>query len=80
MIQWNQEMLLPHLIDHIFRWNSNIVRCSALLNLGQHRFIGVKGFIDDFNAGLLFKAFNQIRVNIISPVINGECVFARIAL
>ncbi|MNP73310.1 hypothetical protein D3C76_1700060 [compost metagenome] len=71
MIQRQQQVLFLHLGDGVIRRNDHIEGGAALLHLGQHRFIRIKGLIDDRNAGLLLEFLQQRGVHIIAPVIDG---------
>ncbi len=80
MIKRDKQSLFLHFVYCIVRRDRNIEGCSSVCNLRQHRLIGIEGLIDNLCSCLLFKFRDQVRVDVISPIIDREGIPAGIAL
>ena len=64
--------LRPHLVDHVFTRDGNIVGRSTLLDLGIHGFVGVKGLVLDLDSCFFCKLSQEFRIDIVSPVVDNQ--------
>ena len=74
MIQLFYQAFFHHLGNHIFTGNSNVVGCAALLHFCIHGFIRVKGIVLDLDTSFLSKLSQQLRINIVTPVVNDQLI------
>ena len=74
MIQLLYQAFFHHLGNHIFTGNSNVVGCAALLHFRIHGFIGVKGIVLDLDTSFLSKLSQQLRIDIVTPVVNDQLI------
>ena len=73
-IQLHQKVFLDHLINGVVRRYSDVVSRTTLLNFSIHSFVRIKGFILDFYSCLFSELGQEIRVNVVTPIINNQFV------
>ena len=73
VVQGRNQVLLFHPLNRVLAGDHQVVVGSTLPNLRQHRFIAIKGLVVDVVTCLTFKLTDQGRINIIPPIINGNC-------
>ena len=74
MIQLLHQAFFHHLGNHIFTGNGDVVGCAALLYFRIHGFIGVKGIVLDLDTSFFSKLSQQLRIDIVTPVVNDQLI------
>ena len=69
-IDFLQIAALHQTLDRVFAGAYQVHDLACLFDLGQHRFIGIEGRINDLDAVFFLEIFDYFLVDIICPVIN----------
>ncbi len=82
VIECHQQRGIDHGLHHVVGRNHQVVGGASGVDLGQHRLVGVVEGLDDLDAELLLEPGDQIRVDVLRPVVQVEVAvgLARLAL
>lgn len=73
-INFCEQVILNHALDHIVGWADNIVGDGAGLHFWIHDFVCFVFFIDNRDAGFFLKHSDYFRVKVFSPVVDNYLI------